>query len=257
MISLRHCLAVAVVALAPATSLAGPPFQTDDPETVKYRHWEFYLASSTSWDDQGWTGTAPSIEVNYGVAPNTQLHLIVPLAFSAPDGRPVAYGIGDLEVGVKLRFVQEGKYVPQVGTFPHVEIPLGDSSRGLGGGNTSLFIPLWLQKSIGKWTAYGGGGYWYNPGPGKRDFGFLGLLVQRQILDWLTVGAEIFHTTPSDATSGSETRFNVGAIVDFGEHHHLLFSVGRGLQGPNLFQAYLAYQLTLGPSEEKEKKNDE
>jgi hypothetical protein len=256
MITLRHRLAIAVIALqlAPARSLAGPPFQTDDPETVEHRHWELYLASAHEYDPDGWSGTAPHLEVNYGVAPNTQLHLIVPLAYSAPNGSRAAYGFGDLEVGMKLRLVQEGKYVPQIGVFPLVELPTGSEGRGLGAGSTRIFFPLWLQKSIGKWTAYGGGGFWFNPGRGKRHYGFFGLLVQRHVLDWLTVGAELFHTTPSDDASGDETRFNVGAIVDFNENHHLLVSAGRALQGPNLFQGYLAYQLTLGPREEKEDK---
>jgi len=26
-------------------AVAGPPFVTDDPEPVDYRHWEFYIAS--------------------------------------------------------------------------------------------------------------------------------------------------------------------------------------------------------------------
>jgi len=30
-----------------ATGLAGPPFQTDDPEPVEFRHYEFYLFGNT------------------------------------------------------------------------------------------------------------------------------------------------------------------------------------------------------------------
>jgi hypothetical protein len=47
----------------------------------------------------------------------------------------------------------------------------------------------------------------------------------------------------------ADSRFNVGAIVDFTESHHLLLSAGRGFAGPNLFQGYVAYQLTFGPKE--------
>jgi hypothetical protein len=45
----------------------------------------------------------------------------------------------------------------------------------------------------------------------------------------------------------AEVRFNVGFGLDFGEHHHLLFSAGRAIYGCNCNQAYLAYLLTLGP----------
>jgi hypothetical protein len=46
-----------------------------------------------------------------------------------------------------------------------------------------------------------------------------------------------------------DTRFNLGGIIDFNDEHHLLLSAGRGLSGPIRFQSYLAYQLTIGPSE--------
>jgi hypothetical protein len=35
-----RALAVVALVLAPADAWAGPPYTTDDPETVEYRHWE-------------------------------------------------------------------------------------------------------------------------------------------------------------------------------------------------------------------------
>lgn len=44
----RLATAVAWLALAaPGTALAGPPYATDDPEPVEYRHWEIYIASQS------------------------------------------------------------------------------------------------------------------------------------------------------------------------------------------------------------------
>ncbi|HEV3191748.1 MAG TPA: hypothetical protein VGY54_14660 [Polyangiaceae bacterium] len=43
------CLGLVVVTVSSKTS-AGPPYVTDDPELVEYRHWEMYLASQ-SFDD--------------------------------------------------------------------------------------------------------------------------------------------------------------------------------------------------------------
>jgi len=42
-----------------------------------------------------------------------------------------------------------------------------------------------------------------------------------------------------------ETRFNVGAVIDLSKAQHILWSAGRGIQGPNRFQTYVAVQLTL------------
>lgn len=63
----------------------------------------------------------------------------------------------------------------------------------------------------------------------------------------VSVGAEVFHQTPKEIGGEPDTRFNVGAVVDFNETHHLLPSGGRGFEGSNLFQGYVAYQLTFGP----------
>ena len=81
--------------LAPLSLHAGPPYITDDPEPVDYRHWEIYLASMLSHDGAGWSGTLPHTEVNYGAAQNLQLHVIAPASFNHPDGETVSSGYGD------------------------------------------------------------------------------------------------------------------------------------------------------------------
>lgn len=244
--------------LAPAPAFAGPPFLTDDPEPVEVQHWEFYVASANVETRDGWSSTAPLFEVNYGALPNLQLHLLAPFAYSAPKDGSAQYGYGDTELGVKFRFIQEDEagWQPMVATFPLVELPSGTHKRGLGNGRAQVFLPLWIQKSFGKWTTYGGGGYWINPGPGNRDFSFLGWLLQREVVEHLTVGAEIFHITASQVGGRVETGFNVGAVYDMTENHHLLFSVGRAFQGPTEFRSYLAYQFTFGPSTPERKEEE-
>jgi hypothetical protein len=136
------------------TSLfAGPPFRTDDPEPVDYQHWEFYTATQYLNDKGNLSGTAPHLEANYGVVPNVQLHLIVPDAYNRPRAGSALFGPGDVELGIKCRFIQESEYVPMVGTFPLLEAPTGSRARGLGTGQTQLYLPLWLQKSLGPWTS--------------------------------------------------------------------------------------------------------
>ncbi len=249
----RAAALVATLCLAlPAAAPAGPPYVTDDPEPVDYQHWEVYLASQVAHDKDGWAGTGPHLEVNYGVLPDVQLHLIAPLVFQLPAEGTGRYGYGDTEVGVKYRFVYEDTWTPMVGVFPIVLLPSGDERNGLGTGHVLTFLPLWIQKSVSEWTTYGGGGYWIVPGAANRNFWLTGWQLQRHVTDWAAVGVEVFHTTPQERGGPSETRFNAGLLVDFSERHHLLFSAGRGVQGPNDFQGYLAYQLTFGPAEKKE-----
>ncbi|MBF0527000.1 MAG: transporter [Deltaproteobacteria bacterium] len=232
----------------PIQAWAGPPFLTDDPEPVEYKHGEVYLATQFRYDrDAGKSMTLPHMEVNYGLLPNLQIHLITPFAYIRPTGGDAHYGYGDTEVGAKYRFIQESELCPMVATFPLLEIPTGNKDNGLGSGEVQAFIPLWLQKSWGPWTTYGGGGYWINPGAGRNNYGFFGWAVQRELTKQLTLGTELYHKMSSEDGGESETGFNVGAIVNFTENHHLLFSAGRDISGSNLFSGYLAYQFTFGP----------
>lgn len=231
---------------------AGPPFVTDDPEPVDYQHWEVYAASQLQHDKDGWSGTSPHFEVNYGALANLQLHLIAPVSFSAAVHGATNFGYGDTELGVKYRFFEETDQLPQLGVFPLVEIPSGDRARGLGSGHVKALFPLWLQKSFGSWTTYGGGGYWINPGKDNHHWWFTGWLLQREITPTLTLGGEIFHETPSEKRADSDTGLNFGGFYNFSKTYHLLFSAGHTVQGASTFQGYLAFQITFGPEKKSE-----
>jgi hypothetical protein len=234
-----------VFILTPVLAFAGPPFRTDDPEPVEYKHWEVYLASQGSLDHNERSLTLPHVEINYGVLPNVQLHLLAPLEYVKSEGQASQYGYGDTELGVKIRLIQETDWWPQLGIFPIFLLPTGNEDKGLGSGETQVFLPLWLQKSWGPWKTYGGGGYWINPGAGNRNYWFFGWEVQRDMSEYLTLGGEIFHETASEVGGESNTGFNLGAIINFSELHHLLLSVGSDFSGPSDFFYYIGYQLTL------------
>jgi len=236
--------------LLSGSAVAGPPFRTDDPEPVEYQHWEIYAFSAATQVQGDTAGILPGVEINYGAAPNLQLHIIAPLAFDKSSGSGMQYGYGDTEFGIKYHFIQEDEegWRPQVGVFPLIEAPTGDPGRNLGAGHAREFLPLWLQKSFGDWTTYGGGGYWFNPGTGNKNYWFFGWLFQRKVTDQLTLGGELFHQTADTVGGLDSTGFNLGGIYDVTENYHLLFSAGRGIQNvssTNAFSYYLALQWTF------------
>jgi hypothetical protein len=244
-------LLLGALALVPAAAHAGPPFRTDDPEPVELGHYEFYTFASGTHVKGDTSGVGPAFEYNYGLIPNGQFHVVAPMAFDSPEGGPNQFGYGDTELGFKYRFIQEDEKGarPQVGVFPMLELPTGDQSRSLGTGHLRLYLPLWVQKSFGDWTTYGGGGYWVNQGAGTDDknYWFFGWLLQRKVTDKLTLGGELFHQTADTIGGKDSTGFNLGAIYDFDEHNHLLVSAGRGIQGAadtNLFSWYVGFQIT-------------
>lgn len=242
--------------LLPYAASAGPPFLTDDPEPVDYGHWEINNAIIGAHVKGETSGAAPSIDINYGAAPNLQLHINLAMAYDRMNGGALYYGLDDTELGFKYRFLNPGKddWWPQVAVYPLFELPTGvDAEKGLGAtGEARQFLPIWAQKDFGDWTTYGGGGWWHNPGEGNRDFWFFGWALMRKVTDKLSLGGELFYQTaetviitPSDRpTSG----FNLGGTYDFNDTYHLLFSAGRGIEYEQTNDAvtyYLALQLTF------------
>lgn len=245
------CLApgCALLVLAGASAQAGPPFVTDDPEPVELRHWEINFATQHFHDADGWSGAVTLWDINYGALPDLQLHMQPAMAYSKTPGEPARFGFADLELGAKYRFIHETDYLPQVALYPLVELPTGNRNEDLGNGKAQVFIPIWLQKSFGKWTTYGGGGYWFNPGPGNRDNWYAGWEVQRKLTESFSLGAEIQFRTPDSVDAHTSLALNAGGIWDLSETYHILFSAGHSVKGPAEFQGYLALQVTFGPQE--------
>ena len=223
---------------------ADPPFLTDDPEPVGYHHWEFYLASQHAFGRVISTGTLPHLEVNVGAFPNTQLHVIIPLGYSR-SAAGHTYGVGDVELGIKYRFVQESDDGPQIGTFPLVELPTGSAGRGLGNGSAQVLLPIWMQKSWGKFTTYGGAGWWIIPAAGHQHWAYAGWEAQYEISDMVTIGGELYSHTADVPGTPHVSGLNAGGYFNLDEHHHILLSLGRTFAGGSSVTAYVGYQLTI------------
>src|ERR1022692_4307184 len=98
-------LAAGLNLIPAARSLAAPPFLTDDPVPVEYQHWEAYIFANGDHTSDGYTINGPAMELNYGVLPDTQLHLIVPMSTVGGGAAPTVSGLGDTEIVLKYRFV--------------------------------------------------------------------------------------------------------------------------------------------------------
>jgi hypothetical protein len=229
---------------------AGAPFVTDDADSPDAGHFEINLAAQYTRLQGGSSGTVPSLEVNYGVTDKFQISVLTPLAMAHQDGAGTNIGPGDVEFGAKYRFVDadDWGWRPGVAFAPSITMPSGSEARGLGSGQIQAFLPIWLSKEFKQWTVFGGGGYNINPGLDRLNWWFTGIGVTRELTPKWTVGVELFHTTPTDQGAKDNTTFNIGAIYNISDTHHLMVSVGRNLVNAsenNAFSLYLGYQLTL------------
>lgn len=241
-----HVFAVVALGVACTAAVAGPPFLTDDPQPVDLHHAEINVIAQQARTDGGRGGSA-SGEVNVGCAAGTQCHVAVPIAFDHPGGGSPRAGLGDIELGVKYRFLDRPDDGWSAAVYPTLDLPTGNPRRGLGNGRAQLLLPLWVQRVFGAWSWDAGVARLVDRAPDARDSWFAGLLAQRSFGEALSVGAEVFRRTSTAAGEPSAAGFNVGAIVNIAPNQNLLVSAGRGLTHveTNRSSMFLAYQLEL------------
>ncbi|MGH9513554.1 MAG: hypothetical protein ACRD2U_15600 [Terriglobales bacterium] len=258
---IKPAMTLMVIFVALQNAYAGPPFQTDDPEPVDFRHYEFYAFGNAGGTGVEMDTAGPAFEFNWGILPNTQFHIVLPAVSVMPSNNPRyfpsgsgpgAFGIGDIEIGVKYRFVKETKYRPMIGTFPMIEAPTGNYNTGLGIGKTWLKLPVWVQKSHGPWTTYGGVGEEIVPQTGYKNFPYGGWLVQRDIGKKWTIGSEVFS---HGAEGLAAPQIKGATLLDFGGYYYIrnpgfqiLFCYGHSVAGLAETYAYSGLYWTWGNS---------
>ena len=256
----RLILVLLLTGSAAVLRAQGPPYQTDDPVPVDFRHYEFYIFGSADGTPVALGSAGPAFEFNWGAVPRVQLHAILPWGNSVPLNHPVyapagqgplTFGLTDMEVGAKIAFIKEGKFNPQIGSFTMIEMPTGNADNGLGVGNTWYKLPIWFQKNQGKWLFDGGGGYTLVKQVGFRSFPYTGWLVKKELNERLELGAEVFaHGREGLAAAQTEA----SAMVDVGGYYHFkhnpneqfLFAYGHSVAGQTENYAYVGMYWTWG-----------
>ncbi len=219
--------------LASGTALAGPPYTTDNPQTVPFKTLQVIAVANVNTAHGSMTAQLPYVELNYGYTRDLQLHVSIPIAYNSPRVGADFIGPGDLDFAAKYRFVQETSKTPMVGIYPHINLPTGNAQHGLGADHVQLYLPLWLQKSFGSWKVDAGGGYYLNPGEKNRDYWLTGALVQHDLNRCLTLGSELFYQSAAKVGGKHQLDFRVGADYHPDANHHYLLSVGRSISGDN------------------------
>jgi hypothetical protein len=244
----------------------GPPFQVDDPVPVDFKHYEFYIFGATDGTPVETDYTGPAFEFNWGAIPRVQLHAVVPFGGIHPSNDPSAHGLIDMEVGVKLAIIKETKTIPQIGTFTMLEIPTGNSDKGLGVGKAWYKLPLWMQKNWGKWLFDGGAGETVVPQTDFHDFPYGGFLVKREVNKKLDLAAEVFShggEGPAPPQSHPSTMIDAGGYwhLKGEEAMQLLFAYGHSVSGQTENYAYLGLYWTWGKDDksggDKDKDSDQ
>src|SRR3979490_1063669 len=171
-------IVVAMAALA-RPAWAGPPYVSDDPQPTDYKHFEIYSFTNGTATRGGVSG-ASGIDFNYGAAPDLQLPAPLPAGFDRPTGGKTSFGLSNIELAAKYRFLHQDSFGLDVSIFPRVFLPSG--SPNIGNNTASVLLPVWVQKDwSGGWSAFGGGGCVIS-GRSSQNFCLSGGVVTYQLL---------------------------------------------------------------------------
>lgn len=242
--ALRLTLAVSI--LAPS-ALAGPPLETDDPDTPGPNRWEINLSSPFATRADTWV-FQPLLDVNYGVGERVQLKLKPRMVVLDEPGGSTAIGAGNIQVGVKWRFLDQPRHAGSVSFYPQLDFnPPGDSvERGLVTEGPQFLLPFQVQRAFGCRKVYVEAGY--NWRDGQADEWLLGLAAEHPFSERFRLVGELRNVATWDF-GDYEFFFNAGFKWTFHEHVTLLASAGRTLvesRGePAAVFSYLGLQFTF------------
>lgn len=231
------CAGLAATLCLAAPAVAGPPYETDDPEPTELGHWEIYAFSAIEGRGGNVDGSA-GLDLNYGPVQDVQLTATLPIDYSHSEIGGWRSGTGDLEIGVKYRFVNIPSAGISVAIFPRVFLPSSKAST-----RTRVLLPVWAQKETGKTSLFGGGGYEINPGLGNRNFWLASAAVTNAISDTVTIGGEATHQSADTVGGASSNSLGLGAIAKLHDPFSLLISGGPAWSGG---QASYHFYAALG-----------
>ncbi len=209
-----------LVGMSASAAFAGAPFVTDDPLPPDKGHGEIDVFVTGNKAQGNYEGAA-GLDIAYGLVDDIQLTVALPMDTGRDTGEPIARG--DLEAGIKYRFIHDETAGFDVAIFPRAILP---TAAGDGGRRVRFLLPVWAQKDFGKWSLFGGGGYTINPGAGNRDYWTQSIAITRDVSDKLTIGGEVTHQGPDEVGVSSSTALNFGGIYKLGGPFALLFSAG-------------------------------
>jgi hypothetical protein len=240
-----------VVLVATALSLraqGGPPLRTDDAGTPGPGVWELNLAAAVDWVGDRAAAEAPLLDLNYGVGERVQLKLEVPWVVVFEEGEAARSGLGNSQVGVKWRFLDQGEHPVDLSVYPQLEFnsPTSSAERGIVEEGTEFRLPFQVQKAFGGlalnlelgWVATAGEDEWV-----------YGLAAGVELLEGIELLAEVNGGAESDF-GDDELIFQVGGRWALADRATLLWAVGRGLRHPAEGEiqlvAYLGVQFLFG-----------
>ncbi len=240
---------LAALLIAPVCAFAGPPILTDDTGTPGDRKWEINVGVTLDKRDDERRYETPDLDLNYGIGDHIQLNYSVSWIVLDKRDEGSKNGLGNSEVAVKWRFMDEDKHGIAMSVYPRLIFnnPTSSAERGLADKGTTFRLPVEMEKKIGLINVNTEFGHDFRQRGG--DEWLYGLSLKYAEIKGLEALAEIYGTA-NNSFKRHETVFNLGLRYDLSENCTLLASAGRSFHSaadqPNLL-LYGGIQMRFGP----------
>jgi opacity protein-like surface antigen len=214
---------LAVVLTAPARAM-----DTDDPGTVAPKTVEVELsAEHASWPEGA--EQAVSLAATTGLLDNLDVGLSVPFLRLDPDEGDGQSGLGDMEAGLKWRFLEAEGNRPALALTLGVTIPVGDEEKGLGSGDSDISGALVAGFEFKQVNLHLNLGYTHVGGARTDEGEKEGVVLASAAVEWsvtepLAVNAEFLYESKGTegedhalaATAGLTYAFSEMVSLDLG-----------------------------------------
>ncbi len=212
----------------PLGVLAGPPILTNDTGTPGPGKWETNMGFSVEKRRGTILYDTPALDLNYGVGDRIQLNYSVSWVMLYASGEGAMSGLGNSEVAVKWRFLDEDKNGFALSVYPRFIFnnPESSADRGLVDKGTVFRLPFQMGKKISVIIINPEVGHDFRQEGG--DGWLYALAVKYDEIKGLEVLAEVFGTA-DNSFKNAENVFNFGIRKDVSENVSLHASAGSSL----------------------------
>ncbi len=212
----------------------GPPMITDDPGTPGTGHWENNFAFTLDNTPSEHLYETPIADINYGWGPRVQLKLELPLLVVKTPASASTVGIGNANLGVKIRFLDEDSSGIDLSSYPQYRLNYTGISTILFG--DQFFLPIEVSRTFGALELDGEVGFDFVKSlPGEWEYGVVAGYNASESFEIL---AEL-HVN-NDPGLATELITNIGCKQRISDQFYFLGSVGRNLT-PSSYNEYLAF----------------
>ena len=229
----------------PLSALAGPPILTDDTGTPGPGKWETNMGFTVEKRRDATLYNTPALDLNYGIGERIQLNYSVSWIVLDMTNEAEKNGLGNSEVAVKWRFLDEDRQGFALSVYPRFIFnnPVSSADRGLADKGTVFRLPFQMEKKIGVIIINPEIGHDFRQEGG--DEWLYALALKYDGIKGLEVLVEFFGTSDNSFRK-RENVVNMGVRKDVSENVSLHASVGRSLRRapdqPSLL-SYLGLQM--------------